>query len=56
LLADAGADAAVLGDETKFAARISSDVTVKPDDTMTLVIETGKFHFFDLETGQRIRA
>jgi hypothetical protein len=45
----------VLGDETRFSARISSDVAVQPDDTMTLVIETAKFHFFDPESGQRIR-
>jgi len=54
LLADSGADPASLGTETKFASRISSDVMVKPGDTVQLVVETAKMHFFDPETGDRI--
>jgi multiple sugar transport system ATP-binding protein len=56
LLADSGADASSLGNETKFSARVSSDVTVRPGDRARLVIDSGKFHFFDVDTGDRIGA
>jgi multiple sugar transport system ATP-binding protein len=56
LLADTGADASSLGDETRFAARVSSDVTIRPGDTARLVIDSGKFHFFDVDSGDRIGA
>jgi len=54
LLADSGGDASSLGSETRFASRISSDVVVTPGDTIKLVVETSKMHFFDLDTGDRI--
>jgi multiple sugar transport system ATP-binding protein len=54
LLADTGADVASLGSETKFASRISSDVMVAHGDTVRLVLDTAKMHFFNPETGDRI--
>jgi multiple sugar transport system ATP-binding protein len=54
LLADSGADASSLGHETRFSSRISSDVAVRPGSRARLVVDTGKFHFFDPETGGRI--
>ncbi|MEA3510847.1 MAG: hypothetical protein U9R51_05375, partial [Actinomycetota bacterium] len=56
LLADAGTDASVLGDETKFSARVSPDVSVPNGSDVTLVIDTSKMHFFDPETSDRIGA
>jgi multiple sugar transport system ATP-binding protein len=54
LLADSGSDASALGTETKFSARVSSDVAVPPGGTASLVVDTAKLHFFDPETGKRI--
>ena len=54
LLADMKADASSLGRETKFSSRISSDVAVSPGSRVRLVVDTGKCHFFDPETGKRI--
>ena len=54
LLADSGADASSLGHETKFSARVSSDVAVPAGGTAGLVVDTAKLHFFDPETGKRI--
>ena len=54
LLADSGGDASSLGDTTKFASRVSSDVRVAPGDTVELVLDTAKMNFFDPETGERI--
>jgi multiple sugar transport system ATP-binding protein len=54
LLADSGADASTLGNETKFSSRISSDVAVRGGETVRLVVDTAKMHFFDPETGDRI--
>ncbi len=56
LLADTGADASSLGNETKFESRISSDITVSRGDRVKLVVDTAKFHFFDPESGNRIGA
>jgi multiple sugar transport system ATP-binding protein len=56
LLADTGADASSLGDETRFSARVSSDVSIEPGDRVRLVVDAGKFHFFDVETGNRVGA
>ena len=55
LLADQGTDAASLGDETKFTARVDPDFVPKPGDEAKLVVETEKLHFFDKETGDAIR-
>jgi multiple sugar transport system ATP-binding protein len=54
LLADSGADPSTLGDTTKFSARVSSDVPVHSMETLDVVIDGDKFHFFDPDTGQRI--
>ena len=54
LLADTGASASSLGDETKFSARVSSDVVIDAGDTVRLVIDGAKFQFFDPATGDRI--
>jgi multiple sugar transport system ATP-binding protein len=54
LLADSGADASTLGNETKFSSRISSDVAVRGGETVRLVVDTAKMHFFDPDTGDRI--
>jgi multiple sugar transport system ATP-binding protein len=54
LLADTGADSSSLGDTTKFEARVSSDVFVKPGERIKLIIDAAKFHFFDPASGARI--
>ncbi len=54
LLADTGADASSLGDTTRFAARVSSDVQVRAHERVRLVVDAGKFHFFDPASGDRI--
>jgi multiple sugar transport system ATP-binding protein len=54
LLADSGGDASSLGDTTKLASRVSSDVRIDPGHKANLVVDTAKFHFFDPESGQRI--
>ena len=56
LLADTGRDASSLGDSTSFIARVSPDVRVKHGDTVELAVDTGKLHFFDKTTGDRIGA
>ncbi|MEE8330557.1 MAG: sn-glycerol-3-phosphate ABC transporter ATP-binding protein UgpC [Acidimicrobiia bacterium] len=54
LLADSGADASSLGSQTKFQARVSSDVAVSQGDDVDLVVDTAKMHFFDPASGLRI--
>ena len=54
LLADTGADASSLGDQTKFQSRVSSDVSVHPGDDIEVVVDTAKMHFFDPASGNRI--
>ena len=54
LLADTGADVSSLGSTSKFASRISSDVSVAAGDSVDLVVNTAKLHFFDPATGSRI--
>ena len=54
LLADSGGDTSSLGDTTKFSARVSSDVPIHSFETLDLVIDTDKFHFFDPTTGLRV--
>ena len=54
LLADTGRDVSSLGETTNFIARVSPDVNIKHGDTVDLVVDTSKLHFFDSETGQRI--
>jgi multiple sugar transport system ATP-binding protein len=54
LLADTGQDAASLGDSTTFIARVSPDLNVQTGDTLELVVDTNKLHFFDPASGSRI--
>jgi multiple sugar transport system ATP-binding protein len=54
LLADTGTDASTIGDTTRFAARVSSDVQAQPGSQLSVVIDTSKFHFFDPATGKRV--
>ena len=54
LLADSGRDVASMGDKTNFVARVSPDVNVKHGDSVDLVVDTSKLHFFDPVTGERI--
>jgi multiple sugar transport system ATP-binding protein len=54
LLADTGAEVSSLGSMSKFASRISSDVPVAAGDSVDLVVDTSKLHFFDPATGGRI--
>ena len=39
------------GDKTTFVGRFDPASRVKPDSDVELVVDTGKLHFFDLETG-----
>jgi multiple sugar transport system ATP-binding protein len=56
LLADTGADIELLGDQTSFSSRVSSDVVAGPGDHINLVVDTSKMHFFDPGSGLRIGA
>ena len=56
LLADTGRDATSLGDDTNFIARVSPDINVSRGDSVDLVVDTAKLHFFDQTTGERIGA
>jgi multiple sugar transport system ATP-binding protein len=56
LLADSGQSADSLGDTTKFTGRVSSDVDVPDESSVDLVIDTGKLHFFDIESSGKIGA
>ena len=55
LLADQGTDPATLGNDTKFTARVDPDFAPRSGEEAKLVVETGKLHFFDKETGEAIR-
>jgi multiple sugar transport system ATP-binding protein len=56
LLADTGRDSSSLGDTTNFIARVNPDIAVSRGDTVDLVVDTSKLHFFDPQTGLRIGA
>ena len=56
LLADSGRDASSLGDKTNFVARVSPDVSIAHGDSVDLIVDTAKLHFFDPATGDRIGA
>lgn len=56
LLADTGRDSSSLGDSTNFIARVSPDIRVKRGDTVDLVVDSAKLHFFDQHSGERIGA
>ena len=55
LLADQGTDAASLGSDTKFTARVDPDFCPASGSDARLVVETEKLHFFDKDTGEAIR-
>ena len=54
LLADQGQDASILGDVTKFTARIDPDAAPRHGDKVKLAVDTTKLHFFDKESGSAI--
>ncbi len=54
ILADEGEDISVLGDNTKFIARINPNSTVVEGKEIELKIDPSKLHFFNPETGDAI--
>ena len=54
ILADEGEDITVLGDNTKFIARINPNSTVSEGEEVELRINPSKLHFFDPESGDVI--
>ena len=54
ILADEGEDISVLGDNTKFIARINPNSTVVEGKEIELKIDPSKLHFFDPETGDAL--
>ena len=54
ILADEGEDISVLGDQTKFIARVSPNSAVKEGEKITLSIDPSKLHFFDPSSGDAI--
>jgi multiple sugar transport system ATP-binding protein len=56
LLADTGQEPEALGDTTNFIARVSPDLNVKVAQTIDLVVDNNKLHFFDPRSGARIGA
>ena len=54
ILADEGEDITVLGNDTKFIARINPNSTVTEGEEIQLKINPSKLHFFDPESGNVI--
>ena len=54
ILADEGEDISVLGDQTKFIARINPNSTVKEGEELKLSIDPSKLHFFDPDSGKAL--
>ena len=54
ILADEGEDISVLGDETKFIARINPNSTVQEGEEINLSIDPSKLHFFDPDSGNAL--
>ena len=54
ILADEGEDISVLGDQTKFIARVNPNSVVKEGEKITLAIDPSKLHYFDPNTGNAI--
>ena len=54
ILADEGEDISVLGDQSKFIARVSPNSVVKEGEKITLSIDPSKLHFFDPASGDAI--
>jgi multiple sugar transport system ATP-binding protein len=44
------------GPQAMLVARLDASARVRPDETVELAVDLGKLHFFDLETGETIRA
>ena len=56
LLADTGQTASSLGDTSKFVARVSPNARVRRGESIDLIVDTAKLHFFDSSSGDRIGA
>ncbi|MCZ6457076.1 MAG: sn-glycerol-3-phosphate ABC transporter ATP-binding protein UgpC, partial [Actinobacteria bacterium] len=56
LLADTGQTVSSLGDTSKFVARVSPDTRVRRGESIDLIVDTAKLHFFDSSSGDRIGA
>ena len=54
ILADEGEDITVLGDNTKFIARVNPNSTVKEGRQIALAIDPSKLHYFDPSSGNAI--
>ncbi len=54
ILADEGEDISVLGDQTKFIARVNPNSIVKEGEKITLAIDPSKLHYFDPNSGNAI--
>ena len=54
ILADEGEDITVLGDETKFIARVNPNSTVQEGEEINLSIDPSKLHFFDPDSGNAL--
>ena len=54
ILADEGEDISVLGDKTKFIARVNPNSIVKEGENITLAIDPSKLHYFDPTSGNAI--
>ena len=54
ILADDGEDISILGDNTKFIARINPNSTVVEGEEIELKIDPSKLHFFNPDTGDAI--
>ncbi len=54
ILADEGEDITVLGNNTKFIARINPNSTVKEGQKINLALDPTKLHYFDPDTGLAI--
>ena len=51
ILEDEGEDLSLLGEKTKFIARVNPNVTVKEGVSISLFVDPSKFHFFDIDSG-----
>ena len=54
ILADEGEDISLLGDHTKFIARINPNSTAKEGEEIKLSVDQSKLHFFDPDTGNAL--
>jgi multiple sugar transport system ATP-binding protein len=55
LMEDEGADVEVMGNTTRFTARVDPDHAPRALESATLYLDTSRLHFFDKETGNTIR-